>query len=74
MSIATRRARIGHYARIAGFDNSCIAQSKLELRTKPAPDWKEVQRYAHIRPCDGTSWIARMQKMRVVFALGLRRR
>lgn len=42
----TRRL-IGHYAQVAGIDESCasIELCKLEYKTKPAPPWAETRRY-----------------------------
>ena len=42
------RALIGHYARMAGVDDSCIELAKLEYKTKPEPSWDETKRYASI--------------------------
>lgn len=42
------RALVGHYARMAGIDDSCIELAKLEYKTKPAPPWDETKRYASI--------------------------
>lgn len=42
------RALVGHYARMAGVDDSCIELAKLEYKTKPAPPWDETKRYASI--------------------------
>lgn len=42
------RALVGHYARMAGVDESCIELAKLEYKTKPAPPWDETKRYASI--------------------------
>lgn len=42
------RALIGHYARMAGVDDSCIELAKLEYKTKPDPSWDETKRYASI--------------------------
>jgi glycosyltransferase involved in cell wall biosynthesis len=41
------RILIGHYARVAGIDESCsgIELCKLEYRTKPHPPWIETKRY-----------------------------
>ena len=42
----TRRL-IGHYAQMAGIDESCasIELCKLEYKTKPTPPWSETKRY-----------------------------
>lgn len=47
--IRTRRL-IGHYARVAGFDDSAcdIKACKYEYRTKPCPPWAETLRYARL--------------------------
>jgi glycosyltransferase involved in cell wall biosynthesis len=42
------RGLIGEYARMAGMDGSCLELSKLEYKTKPAPDWAETKRYAKL--------------------------
>lgn len=42
------RALIAEYARIAGIDQSCLELTKLEYKTKPAPDWAETRRYAKL--------------------------
>lgn len=42
------RGLIGEYARMAGIDASCLELSKLEYKTKPAPDWAETKRYAKL--------------------------
>lgn len=39
------RGLIGHYARTAGIDDSCLELAKLEYKTKPDPDWAETKRY-----------------------------
>jgi len=40
------RALIGHYARMAGMDDSCLELARFEFKTKPDPSWKETRRYA----------------------------
>ena len=40
------RALIGHYARMAGIDDSCLELARFEFKTKPDPSWKETRRYA----------------------------
>lgn len=42
------RGLIGHYARVAGIDDSCLELAKLEYKTKPSPDWAETKRYARL--------------------------
>ena len=44
------RSLIGHYARMAGIDDSCtgIELCKLEYRTKPRPPWSETKRYIRL--------------------------
>jgi hypothetical protein len=44
------RVLIGHYARMAGMDDSCcsIELCKLEYRTKPRPPWPETWRYVRL--------------------------
>lgn len=42
------RGLIGHYARVAGLDDSCLELAKLEYKTKPAPDWSETRRYMEV--------------------------
>lgn len=42
------RGLIGHYARMAGIDDSCLELAKLEYKTKPAPDWAETKRYMRL--------------------------
>lgn len=42
------RALIGHYARVAGIDDSCLDLARFEYRTKPDPSRKEARRYAGI--------------------------
>jgi glycosyltransferase involved in cell wall biosynthesis len=40
------RALIGHYARMAGIDDSCLELARFEFKTKPDPSAKETRRYA----------------------------
>ena len=42
------RGLIGHYARVAGIDDSCLELAKLEYKTKPNPDWAETKRYMRL--------------------------
>ncbi len=44
------RSLIGHYARMAGIDDSCAAIElcKLEYKTKPHPPWSETKRYVRL--------------------------
>jgi hypothetical protein len=57
------RALIGHYARMAGIDDSCIELCKLEYRTKPAPRWSETRRYAGLALRGSAPWWKRMERM-----------
>lgn len=68
------RALIGHYARQAGIDASCIELAKLEFRTKPAPDWAEIRRYARICMRGDANFGKRVERAAAVLASGLRTR
>lgn len=56
------RALIGHYARMAGVDDSCIELAKLEYKTKPNPPWSETKRYASISLRGGAPWWKRFER------------
>lgn len=66
------RALIGHYARMAGIDDSCIELAKLEYKTKPEPSWAEAKRYASICLRGPAPWWKRFE--RALSVLGGRRR
>jgi glycosyltransferase involved in cell wall biosynthesis len=57
------RGLIGHYARVAGLDESCIELSKLEYKTKPDPLWAETKRYAALAMRGRAPWWKRMEHM-----------
>lgn len=65
------RALIGHYARMAGLDASCVELARMEFKTKPDPSWKEARRYAGLCLRGDAPWWRRYER-----ALGtlLRRR
>jgi glycosyltransferase involved in cell wall biosynthesis len=49
-NLLNSRILIGHYARMAGIDDSCagIELCKLEYRTKPRPPWSETKLYVRL--------------------------
>jgi glycosyltransferase involved in cell wall biosynthesis len=57
------RGLIGHYARVAGLDESCIELSKLEYKTKPDPLWAETKRYAALAMRGRAPWWKRVEHM-----------
>lgn len=67
------RALIGHYARMAGMDDSCLELAKLEFRTKPAPSWKETRRYASLCLRGNAPWWTRLERAVGVLLAGSRR-
>ncbi|KAF1725213.1 glycosyltransferase family 2 protein [Pseudoxanthomonas japonensis] len=56
------RGLIGHYARVAGLDDSCLELAKLEYKTKPAPDWSETRRYMEVCWRDRTSIFKKVER------------
>jgi len=56
------RGLIGHYARVAGMDDSCLELAKLEYRTKPRPDWGETRRYMEVCWRDRTSVFKKIER------------
>lgn len=56
------RALIGHYARMAGVDDSCIELAKLEYKTKPSPPWSEAKRYASLSLRGNAPWWKRLER------------
>lgn len=56
------RALIGHYARMAGIDDSCIELAKMEFKTKPSPGWSETKRYASIVLRSRAPWWKRFER------------
>ena len=56
------RALIGHYARMAGMDASCIELARMEFKTKPDPSWKEVRRYAGLCLRGDAPWWRRYER------------
>jgi len=67
------RALIGHYARMAGVDDSCIELAKLEYKTKPEPSWDETKRYASICLRGAAPLWKRLERALSVLAGGKRR-
>ena len=67
------RGLIGHYARVAGIDDSCIELCKLEYKTKPAPLWSETKRYATLAMRGPAPWWKRFERM-LAIVLGHARR
>jgi len=57
------RGLIGHYARMAGLDESCIELSKLEYKTKPDPLWAETKRYAALAMRGRAPWWKRVEHL-----------
>jgi glycosyltransferase involved in cell wall biosynthesis len=66
------RGLIGHYARVAGLDASCIELCKLEYKTKPAPLWADTKRYAMLAMRGQAPWWKRVEHMLGIL-LGRRR-
>ncbi|GAB3099693.1 glycosyltransferase family 2 protein [Lysobacter terrae] len=62
------RALIGHYARMAGIDDSCIELAKLEYKTKPEPSWAETKRYATLTLRSAAPWWKRYERALSVLA------
>ena len=56
------RGLIGHYARMAGIDDSCIELAKLEYKTKPNPSWAETKRYASLSLRGDAPWWKRFER------------
>jgi len=56
------RALVGHYARVAGLDDSCLELAKLEYRTKPDPSWAEKKRYASLALRGAAPWWKRYER------------
>ncbi len=67
------RGLIGHYASVAGIDDSCIELCKLEYKTKPAPLWSETKRYATLAMRGPAPWWKRVERM-LAIVLGHRKR
>ncbi len=57
------RGLIGHYARVAGLDESCVELSKLEYKTKSDPVWAETKRYAALAMRGRAPWWKRVEHM-----------
>lgn len=68
------RALIGHYARVAGIDASCIDLARFEFQTKPDPSWKETRRYAGICLRGDAPWWKRGERALSVLLRRRRRR
>jgi glycosyltransferase involved in cell wall biosynthesis len=56
------RALIGHYARMAGIDDSCLELARFEFKTKPDPSAKETRRYAGLCLRGGAPWWKRCER------------
>jgi glycosyltransferase involved in cell wall biosynthesis len=62
------RGLIGHYARTAGIDDSCLELSKLEYKTKPAPDWAETKRYMRLCMRGPSPWWKKIERALSILA------
>ena len=66
------RGLIGHYARAAGLDDSCLELAKLEYKTKPAPDWSETRRYMEVCWRDRASIFKKVERSLSIMKLYFR--
>ena len=62
-SLLQSRGLIGHYARAAGLDDSCLELAKLEYRTKSTPDWAEARRYINLCWRARLPWWKRLERV-----------
>jgi glycosyltransferase involved in cell wall biosynthesis len=62
------RGLIGHYARTAGIDDSCLELAKLEYKTKPAPDWAETKRYMRLCMRGPSPWWKKIERALSILA------
>ncbi len=62
------RGLIGHYARVAGLDESSIELCKLEYKTKPDPLWTETKRYAALAMRGPAPWWKRVEHMLAILS------
>ena len=71
--VRTRRL-IGHYARVAGLDDSCLELSRFEFRTRPAPEWRDAWRYVSLCLRGRAPWWNRVEGALDVLATWARAR
>lgn len=67
------RGLIHEYARLAGIGPSAIDLVKYEFRTKPAPDWSEIRRYAGLAMRTRGTIIKRTERALSILASGFKK-
>jgi glycosyltransferase involved in cell wall biosynthesis len=55
------RRLIGHYARAAGIDDSCLELARFEFRTMSYPDWRDAWRYVALNLRSPAPWWNRVE-------------
>lgn len=66
------RGLVNEYARIAGISSESIELVKFEFKTKPAPNWPEIRRYAGLAMRTRGTWFKRVERALSILAYALK--